>query len=327
MLGGVIVAKALVILLVVLTAVGVFAQSDAPVGLMEAGDFRALTVTDDARYLLVADAETDQVRVYDLSDLTAPVLVTSVGVEGRPIDLASGRGFTLAAVESSFSPSTIEVIAPARYEPNGTFAAGENFVDLPFAVERLITSANGRYALAIGADAFALLNLRAADEIDSRVFDTQVGAAAFADDRLIYAEGSGIASLQIEGLNDLTPTVIIDAGATVRALATDPAGNFLAAALTNGQLLLLDPTTLTTLATVSLPGVHLLQFALANGSPQLGAAVERGSAVTLFDVSGRTLQALASAPALSGAIEALTAFEDHLVATDGTTIAIFSLQS
>jgi WD40 repeat protein len=312
--------------LLIVCAVGVSAQADTPVATLDAGDLLALTISDDQRYLLAADARTEQVRVYDLTRLSAPSLITTLTVEGQPLALASADGFILAAVRSSFSPSTLEVVAPARYQPGSVLTTGENFVDLPFVAQSLVLSGDRRFALAIGESGFVLLALRAADEIDARTFDTQIDAAALTRDRLIYAQGTGIATLLLDGLNTARPTAIIDVGAAVRALAASPDGRLIAAALEDGTIRLLDPVTLTSRASAALPGVSLLTFSTTNGALRLVAGAERERALTVFTVTADSLTRQPSELTLPRPVQAIAAFDDHFAATDGRTIVIFALR-
>ncbi len=312
--------------LLTLCAVGVSAQTDAPIGTLNAGELRALTISDDQRYLLVADAAREQVRAYDLARLSAPSLITTLTVEGRPLALASGEGFILAAVRSSFSPSTLEVIVPARYQPGSVLTAGGNFVDLPFVAESLVLSGDRRFGLAIGETGFVLLSLRAADVIDARTFDIQVDAAALTTDRLIYAQGTGIATLLLDGLNTARPTAVVDAGSPVRALAASQDGRLVAAALENGTIRLLDPVTLATRASTSLPGVSLLTFSTVSDGPRLVAGVDGERTLTVFTVTADSLTRQPAALSLPRPVSAIAAFDDHIAATDGTTIAFFALR-
>lgn len=304
--------------------IGVSAQGDTPVVLMEAGDFRALAVTADDAFLLAADEATQQVRVYDLADLAAPVMVNSIDVGGRPFALATSDGFALAAVESSFSPTTIEVMAPDRFNSAGVYAAGENFVDLPFAAVGLVRSSQREYAVAYGPDAFALMHLRAAGEIDTRVFDMGFDAAAATADVVVFAQGSALGVLPIASIDALAASAIFDAGADVLALAVSDDGSLAAAALINGTVLLFDPATLNVFASASVPGVEALTFATSNRLPFLAVA-DGGAVALLFDVSARNLEPVNASLSVGGTIQAMAALDGHLVITDGATIGIFAL--
>ncbi len=85
----------------------------APIGTLEAGDFRALGVTADGDRLLVADAENQQVRVYDFTDPTQPDLLTALDVNGTPVLLAGGDGFGIVAVQTGGDSDSVELIASA----------------------------------------------------------------------------------------------------------------------------------------------------------------------------------------------------------------------
>ncbi|MBK8021577.1 MAG: hypothetical protein IPK19_09140 [Chloroflexi bacterium] len=313
-----------------LTGVGVFAQSDASVtliGLLQAGDFRALTVSNDDRYLLVTDAATNQIRIYELSDLADPPLITSVAVEGIPTGIASARGFLLVATRSGEGAGTIEILAPDRYSSDSPYAAGNNFVDLPFEIEDIIVSTDQDYAIAVGRERFSLLRLRSADEIDARNFNAALSAAAISSGVLYSAQGSVLSAARLDDMSVSRETTSLELGAPIVALAISENGQLGAIALENGDISFFDPEAFTMLSTVSAGGPPSeLQFIASDAGPRLVAAVQGESALRLFDISQpEAVVAQEAQISLDGSIVGLTGFANHVIATDGSTIGIFEL--
>lgn len=313
-----------------LTSVGVSAQGDSPgtlVGLLEAGDFRALTVTDDGEYLLVTDAATSQIRIYALNNLAEPPLIASVAVDGVPTGIAAGRGFVLVATRSSASPSTIEVLAPARYASDSPFAAGSNYVDLPFETDSLIVSAERNYAAALGQDRFALLRLRSAGDIDARTFNRSISAAAIASGTLFYAEGSILHAARLNGTSIAADSGTLDAGGAVTGVAISSDGSVGALARSDGEIRFFDPNDLDLLGSTS-SGVRpvIIQFGAAEGRLRLLVAGQGENRLRVIDAEQPDApRSLDADLRLDGSIVGLTTFPDHVVATDGSTIGIFAL--
>lgn len=320
--------KLLVLITLLLTSTGVFAQVDAPaplVSLLQAGDFRAVEVTSDEQYLLVADAATNQVRVYDLSRPNDPQIVSTVDVDGSPTALAAGRSFNLVATQSSESPSTIEVIAPARYARGEAFTGGVNYVDLPFETTTLVISADRSIALAMGGDSFALLELNSAEEISSRVFSGSMTDVVLTNELMISAEGASLRVAQLNGLRQPSETASRVFDNAITALAVSPAGNLGAVGLSNGEILLFDPSTLETQTSFSLNSAPaILQFGEGEGGVRLIAVSENGSVNVLGAADGQ-LQSVGSQFDINGSVRALTTFTGFIVTAYNSEVAIFSL--
>jgi WD40 repeat protein len=318
--------KLFVLIALLLTGTGVFAQVDTPVALvslLQAGDFQAVEVTNDEQYLLVADAATNQVRVYELSNPNDPQLVSTVDVDGSPTDLAAGRSFNLVATRSSESPGTIEVIAPDRYTRGEVFAGGVNYVDLPFEISELTVSPDRSIAIAYGEGSFALLELNSAEEISTRIFSGSLSHAVLTNDLVISADGATLTAAQLNGLRQPTQREALDLAAAITALAVSPTGTAGAAGLANGTILLFDPSTLEEQATFSLSSAaSILQF--GGDAPYLIAVSESGG-FDVLDASNQQLQSISSQSSRNGAIRALTTFGNFIVTANDSEVAILSL--
>lgn len=321
--------KLVLLITLLLIGTGVFAQSDTPgalVGLIEAGDFRALAVTDDGQYLLVSDVATNQVRVYDLRTPSSPSLVNSISVDGIPGSVASGRDFGFVATSSGdSSTSTLEVIAPSLYNSAGAFARVVNYVDLPFQASDIVVSPDKTYGVVLGANQYALLQLNSAEEIDARVFNQALDTAALSNDMLIYAVGSNLSAARLDGLSDPQQVATVEVRNTVSAIAVEESGKLGALGLANGDVLLFDPDTLDILDTVTLTGTpRLMQF----GESRLAIVIRGQQSVTVLDTTGRALRLFdqtLSSSSVNSAIRAIATFPGHVATTDGTDIAIFAL--
>ena len=148
----------------------------APIGTLEAGDFRALAVTADGDRLLVADAATQQVRVYDFSDPSKPALLSTLGVSGMPLLLAGGDNYGLVAVSTNANTDSIEVIAPPL--PGTPYVSGYNYIDVPKNPRALSLSPDHHWGVVVGEQGYVLLGINDPGNIDNfPVAETIIDAA------------------------------------------------------------------------------------------------------------------------------------------------------
>lgn len=303
-----------------------------PVATLEAGDFRALAVTADGALLLVADAENDQVRVYDFSDPSQPTLINLVDMDGSPVTLAGAQDYALAGVLTGADSDLVQVIGRSRYTPQRPYNS-INFIDIPSAPGSIALSPNMLWGAVISAEGITLLELISADEINSAVIPAdggRVSAAALSNDRLFtLTEASDSVAIDtvaagpvLEALDPLA----LDGPAI--SLAINPRGSLGAVMLADNRLVLFNPADASVHSTYDVSGSARprLNFVVREDAEWLALAADGMTDILLLDVSDPTAIGELGTLTLDTPIRALTSFNDLIIVSDGQKVSIFSAQ-
>ncbi len=309
--------------LALLLMFGAASAQDAPVVTVEAGDFRALAVIEAGMRLLVADAASDHVRVYDITQISAPTLITSASLAGTPLALASAQDFAIAAVRTGGREDALEVITALPYNRRFPYMM-INFIEVPRGVRDISLSPDGGRGIAIGENAYTLLEIIAPEEISAVTIETErmISAAAIADQRVFIAfEGeAALQVLLIRSGASAAPEATIALDSPVRGIAVSADGA-LVGVLTEGQIFILDLSDLSVRAQ-SAAQASALRFIDADSADVVTLDAAR-TRIQLYDLRGDALRAL-NALQLSQAARQLTTFGDFIFVTDGGSVNIFS---
>ncbi|MDZ4765649.1 MAG: hypothetical protein SGI73_13955, partial [Chloroflexota bacterium] len=324
----------MVLLMIGGIAVGVAtAQDDTtinPVATLEAGDFRALGVMENGNRLLVADASSSQVRVYDISTPDTPILITAVDLSGTPVAIAGAQDYAIVAVQTGGAMDALEVIAPSSYNRRRPYLA-LTYIDVPAGVRDVSISPDGRWGVAVSASGYTLLEILAPDEINSTIVEDgrALNDAAVSADRLFLAVDGGMVETAIlsEGAA-AEPETALDLGAPAVELAVNATGSVVAALTINGQIMLIDAGDLELMSRSDADGGSELHFLDGTSADALMLDGTRRR-IQLFDImsSGAALSLTArGALELSNVARQLTTFDNLIFVTDGTTVEIFGVR-
>lgn len=317
---------ALALLLMMVSAVS---AQDTPVVTVEAGDFRDLAIIENGTRLLVADAASDHVRVYDITRMNAPTLITSVSLAGTPLALAGAENFSIAAIRTGGREDALEVIAPSPFNRRYPYMA-INYIDVPRGIRDIILSPDGGRGIAIGDDSYTLLDIIAPEEIAVTIAEASqpIRAAALTADRAFIAF-EGEAALEVlrlaalgSGTRGFTLEAPVRLGAPVNALAVSADGALIGA-LTDEELIVIDASDSTVRARTAAQA-SALRFIDAP-SVDLLTLDESRTRIQLYDLQGDTLRAL-NALELSQAAREITTFSGFIFVTDGGSVNIFSVR-
>lgn len=306
--------------------VGAAAQDGEQLAQVEAGDFTALAVTADGSRLMVADAENQQIRVYDLSTPTEPRLFTAIDADGTPQALAAADGYVFAAIAGEGDDS-VQVIAPSPFDPRNPYLIGSGYFDVPENPRAIKLSPNGNWGLVISEDGLTTLRIYAQDDILSLPTNITVTDADLTNDFAYLLMGDHV---EIVPLSDQItmqvqqqqqqPTVIDLPGEGSRIAVTQDTG-----AVALGSTLLtfaLDaPETQGALEfDAPITGLYPL------GGGGLAITLGNSGALTIVDVRdpANPVDLGSTDPLFDDPIVALTTDGELFFATDGSTITIFS---
>lgn len=314
---------------------GVQAQDTAPIGpigRVEAGDFRALAVTSGGDRLLIADAENDQLRIYDFSDPADPTLQTSVALDGEPVALAAAEGFALVAVTTGESTDAVRVIAPSVYARQSGYLEA-NSIDIPRGPRRISLSPDNDWAIVVSERGYTVLELISAGEINSlpvAATASPIVDAAVANDTAYLLRAS---SLEIQSLRSnlaIQQTNQIEFEGNAAGLALNTGVTLGVVALDDNRLIFFDPAALETINTLSLEGEAItgLQFVSGEEGEWLALTQAGSTDITLIEVSNPTdvgeLGTLATS--FASPVQAMVAYDTLIAATDGRTVSIFQVR-
>jgi len=308
-----------------LLMVSAASAQDAPIVTLEAGDFRDLAIIEDGTRLLVADAAAEQVRVYDISQVSAPTLIASVSLDGTPLALAGAQNFAVAAVRTGRGEDALEVITPSLYNRRSPYTT-LNYIDVPRGVREIILSSDGQRGIAIGDNAYTLLEIIAPEEISAVTVETgrSISAAAVAAERAFVAfEGeSALEVLLIGGGASASPEARVALETPALALAVSADGALIGA-LTSGAVVVIDSAALTVSAQTEVEA-SALRF-LDAASADLLTLDQARTRLQLYDLQGGALRALNTLE-LSRAARQLTTFGGFIFVTDGGSVNIFNVR-
>jgi len=298
-----------------------------PIGSVEAGDFRALAVTADGQRLLIADAENDELRVYDFSDPSLPTLINSVDLEGEPLAVTAAEDFALVAVSTPDEGDAVRVIAPSRYSRTQGYIE-TNSIDVPDGVRQIVISPDNYWALALSANGYTLLELVSAGEINSLPTESQIVDAAVGGDTAFLLSESSLMTESLRVNLDVQRVEQIELEGVGQQIVINPRLTLGVITLEGNRLLMFNPSTLDTFSTFEAGGAAItdVQFVSGEEGEWLAVSREGGSEITLLDVNDPSnvgdlgsLSTLFESP-----VQAMTTYNELIIVTDGQTVRIFA---
>lgn len=300
----------------------------APISTLEAGDFRALALTADGDRLLVADAENQQVRIYNFTDPAQPTLRASLDVSGVPVLLAGGSGFGLVAEQTDARTDMLEVLAPGFPSSRDEFVAGSLFIDIAKNPQSLTLSPDGRWGVVVGENAYTLLVINAVDDIESITVEGDVGGVALDDSTAYVLHGSLLTTSPLERLEALQPVLSLEIGGNPSAVALNDDATQGVVVVDGTRLVTFDPATLESTGEFAVEGdapITGIHYLSRGDGDSLLLMREGASNLTLLNAADLSAQTdLTATAALDSPITALTTFGQLMVVTDGVTIRVFS---
>ncbi len=321
-------------LLIGLMLVGgsVFAQEStntpiAPISTLEAGEFRALAVTADGDRLLVADAENQQVRVYDFTDPTQPDLLTALDVSGTPVLLAGGAGFGIVAVQTGGDHDSVELVAPAFPSPRVQYQAGWGVYDIPKNPHALAVSPDSHWGIVITDGGYNLLEINDPGNVYNVPVETPIADAVLTNTTAYYLRDQSLLTAPLQSGETLHAEQTLALDGAPSHLAINAAATQGVIVLDDTRLVFFDPETMQTTGEFTLDGgaVTTLHFLTHGDAEMLLVTQADQSAIRLFDPQDpQHVADLGSTDSMTTSIQALTTHDPYIVVTDGSTISIFS---
>lgn len=316
-----------------IAVVSVFAQdappTGAPIARVEAGDFRALAVTSDGQFLMVADAANNQLRVYDLREDGEQRLIASVAVDGTPIDVATAGDFAIVLVDTGTDTDLVQVIAPASYDPAQAYAP-TTWIDIPNDALSVSVSHNNRWAVAVSRQGYTLLELLNAENVNFTTTDLDINDVALTNDRLFIALADEARIVTAELELDATSaqaqaSLSLELDSPARHVLINSRGTFGAAALENGDLVLFERRLLEPLSQTNIGQVRDIQFIRREDGEWLVALNERGTEVTIYDLSNtREIGEIGSLTLeTASSLQAIYSFDSLLFVADRSAVNIY----
>ncbi len=311
---------------------GVYAQDSAstpiaPIGTLEAGDFRALAVTADGDRLLVADAENQQMRVYDFTDPTQPDLLTALDVNGTPVLLAGGADFGVVAIQTDTEMDSVELIAPAFSSASAQYRSGWSYSDIPKNPHALALSPDSRWGIVASDTSYSLMEINDPGNVDWFTVNEPVIDAALTNTTAYLLRDQSLIAAPLQSGEALHAEQTITLDGTPSHLAINAAATQGVVVLDDTRLVFFDPETMKTTGEFALDGgaVTSLNF-LAHGDAELLLVTQADqSTIRMFDAHDpQTVADLGSTDPMSAPIRALVVHDPYIVVTDGATISIFS---
>lgn len=321
--------KAFWIAIIVIGAVLARAQDTAPIdpiATLEAGDFRALAVTADGTRLLIADAASNQVRVYDISDPADPQPMVALDVQGTPVDLVAGDDFALVLVQTGDETDLIEVVARADYNPRALYAT-VTYIDVPAGAQHVRLSPDGDWGMVVGDTGYTLLEMLSPSEVNSSAF---VEIAGFGDglptnNRALVANSASVQSAPLEAQFEAQSVEGLALVAPARLLTLNERGTLGAVLLDDNEIVFFNPADMSLVGSHSLGGgdVMALRFVALEAGEWLLVAESGASSITVLDVSDPDDIGEIGTRSINLRARAMTTWGDLLIVTDGQRIEIY----
>jgi hypothetical protein len=320
---------ALLVLMVVLSAAVMVSAQDgdiAPLATLDAGDFRALSVSSDGARLFVTDGSNQQVRVYDIQDKSNPNPIASVTVDGTPIAVGAVADYALVAVELDGSDDILQVVAPDRYSDGGYGVVA--FFDLPGEARAITISPNEQWALVMGERWYSVLQLVSATEnsnfpVQNRfsaldgVLSSQLAFLSFDDApgivRLVLARNAAPRARNTLTLPAIASSVSLNARNTIGA------------AVAGESIIFFDAATMDELGEAALfGGIIDAQFVSRDGGDWLAVIAEDRPEITLVDARSTGENATTASIPLPSYPRAMVTWDRFVIVTDGTQVSIYA---
>ncbi len=312
---------------------GIWAQdappaAPTPIATVDAGDFRALTISANGRWMMVADAATSRLRVYDL-ETEIPTLVASPELYGMPLDAAAIGQAVLIAVDTGGRAGVAEIVAAIDYDPGQPFAS-VNLIDLSDRPRSVSASPDGAWAVIVGSSGYTLFETLSPEDVNSTFYPTPISDAALLTDIVFLADRNSprilSAALEPGGQAVINRSVTIELPALAEHLALNLSGTLGAAALENGSIVLFDPASgdlISTLRSTAAADLHFLSF---EGGEWLVVLSDDRQTVTLIDVGSPANPGEIGAlelPDEASTIQAITTYGSLIFVADRATVRIF----
>jgi hypothetical protein len=312
-------------------AVGVRAQDSAPfgrIGSVEAGDFRALAVTSGGDRLMIADAEADQLRIYDFDNPTNPSLIARVDLDGTPTALAATDTYALVTVVTGQSLDAVRVIAPSPYR-RGVGYIEVNSIDVPRNPSRIALAPDNRWAVILSERGYTLFELVSAGEINSLPVmnaDQAIVDAALGEDVVYLVRGSLVERQQLARGLSMQRSSTLDLGGEGQAIALNAGMTLGAVTLSDNRIALFDPAGMTVLSTLDIASaVTGAEFISVEDAEWLAVTRADSDEILFYDVTDPASPGeLASAPTGLGALRAIITYNELVIVTDGQTVSIIA---
>jgi WD40 repeat protein len=300
-----------------------------PVARLDAGDFRALAVSPGGRWLMVADAANDQLRVYDLFAQNDEALFASSPLDGNPVDVAATPDFAIVAVDLG-GAGLVQVIAPAPYDPNAAYDTF-NYIDLPDRPRSVAVSPDGAWSIVVSAGGYTLLELFSADNINSTFFATPVTDSALTDDQAFLALRNApvLRAIALEtGSQTARTTAEIDLPGAPQRVIVNAGGTLGAVSLQDERIVLFAPRANALIGTFSVDaGVSDIRFLSFENGEWLVVLSADQSTVQLYDVSDPQDIGFLGTPNLeSTPVQAIATFNELIFIADRSTVRIYAAQ-
>lgn len=299
-----------------------------PISTLEAGDFRALAVTTDGSRLLAADAENNQVRVYDFANPEAPEWLMSIDLSGTPKLLTGGDGFSLVAETTDEETDLVEVVLPPLPDTRYPITVGST-IPIDKNPRALALSPDNHWGIVISDASYTLLEINAPDNVDSIPVNTNTPwiSAALSHTNAYFLRENSLDSAPLDALAALEAAQTLPFEGTPSALALNADATAGVIVLDSNRLLFFDAQTLETTSEFTLDGsaISSVHFVTSGGEDTLLITQEAsGTIVTLNAANPQTPQALTAEVADGRPVRALATFGEYLIITDGITISIYS---
>ncbi len=319
-----------VLLALVWTTGIAFGQESTPafgaITTLEAGDFRALAVTQAGDRLLVADGENQQVRVYDFTDPSQPELLTSLDVSGTPVLLAGCKNYGIVAETTDGDTDTVEVIAPALPYPNVPYMAGHLYIDIPKSPLTLALSPDNKWAILVGANDYTLMSINGADDMTALPVNETFTDAALSETTAYWLRDQNLASAPLDQLEAMQASLTLPLDGTPSLVTLAP--NKGVVVVDDTRLIFFDLSTLEVMGEFTVTGkpitsVHFLTK--ADGTEYLLVTQQDSNRIQILDTRDLAkVAALPDSPTMDSPIRALTVYDQYMIATDGVSISIFA---
>jgi len=324
---------AFAVLCAIISVGGIRAQdapptAPTPIATVDAGDFRALTISANGRWMMVADAATSRLRIYDL-DTETPTLVVSPELDGIPLDAAAIGQAVLIAVDTGGRAGLAQIVAPIDYDRDQPFAP-VNWIDLSDRPRSVSASPDGAWAVIVGSSGYTLFETLSPEDVNSTFYPTPVSDAALLNDTVFLADRNSprimTATIESGGQASINRSVTIDLPALAERLALNLSGTLGAAALEDGSIALFDPESGEVISMIETGAAADLHFLSFEGGEWLIVLSDDRQNVTLIDVSDPANAGEIGAldlPAETSTIQAITTYGSFIYVADRSTVRIF----
>lgn len=288
-----------------------------------------IALTADGEVLVAADRDENTLRIFDISRPDAVEERETIALEGRPT--------AMVTTQTTLSGSRVRVALVAVLMADGSGSVevigldGEgliNILDVAPDPRSISVGSNGRWAVVVSDPGVAIMEIFAADDINSFIYEeftqTVFGAAVAPDTAYFVRAGSTlIESLILRGnAPQAGETVSLESTATVISLNGDAT---LGVATQNGQLAFFDPNARQVTSIFALDDDSPLDMAFGRlGNTTVLYVGQANGTLNVVDVSDPANPASVFAQELDIRLARLDAAGELLAVTDGRQVALIS---